>query len=62
MINGKVLTCIFLLNRKWPLQQVQDGTAARVALKALETLSPEEYEELEKYEIQGSLLSCLKSL
>lgn len=56
MINGKILTAAFLLNRKWPLSQLQDGTASRTLLRALNLLTPAEARVVLSYEDHGTFL------
>lgn len=57
MINGRVLTATFLLNRRWPLQQLEDGTAARVLMQSLNALTPLEARAVLNYEKCGSFLA-----
>ena len=57
MISGKVLTAAFLINRTWPIQQVDSGQAGEVIAKALCGLSAEETAELKTYVSAGSFLA-----
>lgn len=56
MISGRVLTAAFLINRTWPLQQIESGRAAGIIQTSLMALSAEESAALKAFESESSFL------